>query len=72
MQAVHGATNRVTNRIVGTQGVAELHPRYSVLKSHDGSTLYEMPEPGGNGYVQSMRISLHQSVKVSRSMRQLR
>ena len=48
----HGATNRVTNRIIGTQGVAELHPRYSVLKSHDGDTLYEMPEPGGNGYVQ--------------------
>ncbi|MDE2956842.1 MAG: Gfo/Idh/MocA family oxidoreductase [Bacteroidota bacterium] len=49
---INQATNRVTNRIVGTEGVAELHPRYSKLTSHSGSLLYEMTEPGNNGYVQ--------------------
>jgi len=45
-------TGRVTNRIVGTRGIAELHPRYSKLVSHDGQVIYEMPEPGLNAYVQ--------------------
>ncbi len=45
-------TTRVTNRIVGTKGVAELHPRHSVLRSHSGTVLYEQPEPGNNAYVQ--------------------
>ena len=45
-------TRRVTNRIVGTLGTAELHPRYSKLVSHRGETLYEMKEPGLNAYVQ--------------------
>ncbi len=49
---INGATTRVTNRVVGTQGVAELHPRYSMLKSHNGEVLYEMSEPGNNAYVQ--------------------
>ena len=49
---INGATTRVTNRVVGTEGVAELHPRYSTLKSHSGETLYEMNEPGNNAYVQ--------------------
>lgn len=48
----NGATNRVTNRVVGTKGVADLNPRNSIIRSHDGNLLYEMPEPGGNGYVQ--------------------
>ena len=50
-QIVEG-TRRITNRIVGTEGIAELHPRYSRLVSHDGQALYEMPEPGLNAYVQ--------------------
>ena len=45
-------TTRVTNRIVGTKGVAELHPRFSVLRSHGGATLFEASEPGNNAYVQ--------------------
>ena len=43
---------RVTNRVVGTKGVAELHPRHSVLRSHAGAVLFEHPEPGLNAYVQ--------------------
>ena len=50
-QFVEG-TRRVTNRIVGTKGTAELHPRRSRLVGHDGTTLYEMLEPGLNAYVQ--------------------
>ena len=49
---INQATNLVTNRIIGTKGVAELHPRHSRLISHSGTVLYEMPEPGNNGYVQ--------------------
>ena len=45
-------TTRVTNRVVGTKGVAELHPRHSVLRSHAGAVLFEHPEPGNNAYVQ--------------------
>ncbi len=45
-------TTRVTNRIVGTEGVAELHPRKSMIVSHTGETLFDHPEPGNNGYVQ--------------------
>ena len=47
-----GATNRVSNRVVGTKGIADLNPRDSKIRAHDGRVLYEMPEPGGNGYVQ--------------------
>ncbi len=50
-QFVEG-TRRVTNRVVGTEGTAELHPRHSKLVSHDGETLFEMTEPGLNAYVQ--------------------
>ncbi len=45
-------TTRVTNRIVGTAGVAELHPGWSVLRGHDGRILFEALEPGNNAYVQ--------------------
>lgn len=44
-------TTRVTNRVVGTRGVAELHPRRSALMTHDGTVLFEMNEPGNNAYV---------------------
>jgi len=57
-----GATNRVTNRVVGTRGIADLNPRNSIIRSHDGSILYEMPEPGGNGYVQE-HTDLIQSIR---------
>ncbi len=52
-------TTRVTNRVVGTNGVAELHPGWSVLRSHDGSVLFEAPEPGNNAYVQEHTDLIH-------------
>ena len=52
-------TRRITNRIVGTRGVAELHPRYSRLVSHDGEILFEMMEPGLNAYVQEHTDLIH-------------
>lgn len=52
-------TTRVTNRIVGTKGMAELHPGWSVLRSHDGRILFEAPEPGNNAYVQEHTDLVH-------------
>jgi predicted dehydrogenase len=49
---MEGCTSRVTNRIVGTRGVADLHPGNSVLRAHDGKVLFEHPERGNNAYVQ--------------------
>ena len=51
---ISGTTGRVTNRIVGTRGIADLHPRYSKLVSHDGEVIFEMDEPGLNPYVQEL------------------
>lgn len=45
---------RVTNRIVGTKGVAEVDPQYSKITSHKGKVIYESPEEMTvNPYVQS-------------------
>ncbi len=46
-----GTTGRVTNRIVGTQGVADLHPDSSIIRSHDGDVLFRRSEKGNNAYV---------------------
>ena len=57
-----GVTNRVSNRVVGTKGVAYLNPQHSRISTHDGQVLYDMPEPGGNGYVQE-HIDLIQAIR---------
>lgn len=62
---LQGGTNRVENRIVGTKGIADLNPRSSKIRAHNGSILYEMQEPGGNGYVQE-HADLIQSIRESR------
>ena len=49
---INQATNRITNKVIGTKGTAELHPRHSKLISHSGEVLFEMSKPGNNGYVQ--------------------
>lgn len=49
---MENATNRITNRIIGTRGVAVLDPDRSSIQSHDGEYLLRHPERGGNGYVQ--------------------
>ena len=48
---MEGAAKRVTNRIVGTHGVADLHTDRAFLTGHDGAELFRHPERGGNGYV---------------------
>ena len=54
-----GATNRVTNRVVGTKGVAVLNPQNSRISTHGGRVLYDMPESGGNGYVLEHKDLIH-------------
>jgi myo-inositol 2-dehydrogenase / D-chiro-inositol 1-dehydrogenase len=49
---MEGTTRRVTNRIVGTKGIAHLHTDNSQIVSHDGRVLYSHPERGNNPYVQ--------------------
>jgi predicted dehydrogenase len=43
---------RVANRIVGTEGVADVNPDASVLTSHKGKVIFEHPEKGNDPYVQ--------------------
>ena len=45
-------TTRVTNRVVGTDGVADLHPGRSSIRSHAGALRFEITAPGNNAYVQ--------------------
>ncbi|MEM6647097.1 MAG: gfo/Idh/MocA family oxidoreductase, partial [Bacteroidota bacterium] len=49
---MEGAHNQVSNRIVGTLGVADVNPGSSVIRAHDGRVLFEAPERGNNPYVQ--------------------
>ena len=46
-----GAAGRVTNRIVGTKGIADLHPDSSIIRSRDGDVLFRRSEKGNNAYV---------------------
>ena len=48
---MEGCERLVTNRIVGTKGVAELHPKSSRIQAHGGDVLFDHPESGGNAYV---------------------
>lgn len=56
---VDGATPRITNRVVGTEGVADLHTDRSIIRSHDGEVLLRHSEPGGNGYVAEHADLIH-------------
>lgn len=49
---MEGCTTRVQNRIIGTDGIADINPNGSVIRSHSGETLFEYKERGNNGYVQ--------------------
>ena len=49
---MENTTSRITNRIVGTDGVAVLDSERSMIRSHDGEIIFRHPERGGNGYVQ--------------------
>lgn len=49
---MEGTTNRVTNRIIGTEGIADVHTDNSIIRSHSGRELFRFPERGNNPYVQ--------------------
>ncbi len=49
---MENTTRRITNRIVGTEGVADLHTDRSVIRAHDGTERFSFPERGNNAYVQ--------------------
>lgn len=42
---------QIANRFVGTEGVAELNPSRSVIKTHDGEVLFEKEKGDVNPYV---------------------
>ncbi len=66
-----GTTKRVTNRIVGTKGIAELHPDNSVIMSHSGEVLYRHPERGNNPYVQE-HTDLIESIRNNKPINEAR
>src|SRR5690606_11793356 len=49
---MEGTTNRVTNRIIGTEGIADVHTDNSIIRSHSGRELFRFPKRGNNPYVQ--------------------
>jgi predicted dehydrogenase len=48
---MEGASQRITNRIIGTEGVADLNTDSSIIRSHGGDVLLRHSERGTNGYV---------------------
>ena len=54
--------NRTSNKIVGTEGVADVNPDHSIITSHKGKMVFEYPERGNNGYVQE-HTDLIQSIR---------
>jgi hypothetical protein len=64
-------TTRVTNRVIGSKGVADLHPGNSVIRSHDGTVLFEHPERGNNAYVQE-HTDLIESIRAGRPINEAR
>lgn len=48
-----GATSRVANRIVGTEGIADINPRDSHVATHKGKTLLRHTSAGNNPYDQT-------------------
>ena len=54
--------NRTANKIIGTDGVADVNPDHSIITSHKGKMIFEYPEQGNNGYVQE-HTDLIQSIR---------
>ncbi len=68
---IEGATRRVTNRILGTEGVADLHPDRSMITSHDGEVLFRRSEAGNNAYVQE-HVDLIASIRAGTPINEAR
>ena len=54
--------NRISNRIIGTEGIADVNPDHSIIRSHKGKLVFEYPEKGNNPYVQE-HTDLIQSIR---------
>ena len=54
--------NKTANKIIGTEGVADVNPDHSVITSHKGKLVFEYPEKGNNAYVQE-HTDLIQSIR---------
>lgn len=57
-----GTASRVSNRIVGTRGVAQIDPANSIITSHEGEAVFRHRGPGNNAYVQT-HVDLISSVR---------
>ena len=68
---MEGCERLVTNRIVGTKGVADLHPKGSLITSHAGETLFKHPEPGNNPYVEE-HVDLIESIRSGQPINEAR
>lgn len=62
---------RIANRIIGTDGVADVNPDHSILRDHSGQLLYEVPEKGNNPYVQE-HTDLIASIRENRPLNEAR
>ncbi len=68
---MEGTARQVTNRVVGTKGIAHLHTDHSVLTDHDGRELYRYGERGNNPYVQE-HADWIQSIRAGRPINEAR
>jgi myo-inositol 2-dehydrogenase / D-chiro-inositol 1-dehydrogenase len=68
---MHGTARRVSNRIVGTRGAAEINPGNSLVTTHDGEILLRRGEPGNNPYVQT-HIDLVASIREGKPLNETR
>ena len=63
--------SRVSNRIIGTKGIADVNPDHSVIRSHKGKIEFEYPEKGNNPYVQE-HTDLINSIRESKPLNEAR
>lgn len=69
---MNDSERRIANRVVGTEGVAEIDPQYSTITSHNGEVLYRSPEELDiNPYVQS-HVDLIASIRNRKPLNEAR
>lgn len=63
--------SRVSNRIIGTKGIADLNPDHSIITTHKGKVEFEFPEKGNNGYIQE-HTDLINSIRENKPLNEAR
>ena len=63
--------SRVSNRVIGTKGIADVNPDHSVIRSHKGKIEFEYPEKGNNPYVQE-HTDLINSIRENKPLNEAR